>query len=113
MASAKLSQRAVNYGLGIVLVLMLLYLAFGDWGLVRYRRLSEDHRVIEERTQALQRDNEVLRDRIYRLRKDDRYLEKVAREEFGLAREGEIIYRFPPADAGKPAAGKPARRGSD
>lgn len=113
MASAKLPQRAVNYGLATVLVLMLLYLAFGDWGLVRYWRLSEDHRTVEERTQALQRDNELLRDRIYRIRKDDRYLEKVAREEFGLAREGEIIYRFPPAETEEPAAEESARRSPD
>ena len=113
MVSAKLSRRALNYGLATVLVLMLLYLAFGDWGLMRYRRLSEDHRTLEERNQALQRDNELLRERIHRLRKDDRYLEKVAREEFGLAREGEIIYRFPPAEAEEPAAEESAPGGSD
>jgi len=36
----------------------------------------------------------MLRDRIYRLRHDDLYLEKIAREELGLVRPGEIIYRF-------------------
>lgn len=50
---------------------------------------------LEERTRALQQENELLREKIYRLGNDDRYLEKVAREELGLAREGEIVYRFP------------------
>ncbi len=91
----KWSRRAVNYGLAAVLSLTLFFLVFGEWGLVHYRRLVEERRLLEERSQALQRENELLREKIYRIRKDDRYLEKVAREEFGLAREGETIYLFP------------------
>ena len=104
MSSLKLPQRAINCGLVLVLVLMLSFLAFGEWGLVHYWRLSEERRSLEERSQALQRDNELLREKIYRLRKDDRYLEKVAREELGMARDGEIIYLFPSAGL-KTAAG--------
>ncbi len=85
MSPLKLSQRAINCGLVLVLVLMLSFLAFGEWGLLHYWRLSEERRSLEERSQALQRDNELLREKIYRLRKDDRYLEKVAR---GRARAG-------------------------
>ncbi len=95
MPSPKLPQRALNYGLTLVLALMLSFLVFGEWGLVHYRRLSEERRSLEERSQALQRDNELLREKIYRLRKDDRYLEKVAREQLGMAKDGEIIYLFP------------------
>ncbi|MGH7831713.1 MAG: FtsB family cell division protein [Candidatus Binatia bacterium] len=40
------------------------------------------------------RENEALRQRIHRLRHDDLYLEKIAREELGLARPGEIVYNF-------------------
>ena len=112
MSSLKLSQRAINYGLVLVLVLMLSFLVFGEWGLLHYWRLAEERRSLEERSQALQRDNELLREKIYRLRKDDRYLEKVAREELGLVREGEIIYLFPSegvktAAGGKEPAGSP------
>lgn len=91
----KLSRHVINYGLMSVLVLMLFFLVFGEWGLVHYRRLSEERRLLEERSQALQRENELLREKIYLISKDDRYLEKIAREEFGLARKGEIIYLFP------------------
>ncbi len=91
----KWSRRIVNYGLAGVLSLTLFFLVFGEWGLLHYRRLVEERRLLEERSQALQRENELLREKIYRIRKDDRYLEKLAREEFGLAREGETIYLFP------------------
>ena len=91
----KLSQHVINYGLMAALTLMLFFLVFGEWGLLHYQRLSEDRRLLEERSQALQRENELLREKIYRITKDDRYLEKVAREDFGLARKGEIIFLFP------------------
>lgn len=42
----------------------------------------------------MQKENEAFRERIYRLRHDDLYLEKIAREDLGLVRPGEIIYRF-------------------
>ena len=71
---------------------MLSFLVFGEWGLLHYRRLAEERRLLEERSQALQRENELLREKIYRITKDDRYLEKVAREDLGLAREGEMIF---------------------
>ena len=99
----KLSRHVINYGLMSVLVLMLFFLVFGEWGMLHYRRLSEERRLLEERSQALQRENELLREKIYRISKDDRYLEKIAREEFGLARKGEIIYLFP-ADGVRRAA---------
>ena len=91
----KLSQHVINYGLMAALTLMLFFLVFGEWGLLHYHRLSEERRMLEERSQALQRENELLREKIYRITKDDRYLEKVAREDFGLAKKGELIFLFP------------------
>ena len=55
--------------------------------------------MLEERNFLLQRENEALRERIYRIRNDDRYLEKIAREELGLVRPGEIVYRFPSTES--------------
>lgn len=112
MSSLRLSQRAINYSLVLVLALMLSFLAFGEWGLVHYWRLSEERRSLEKQSQTLQKHNEVLREKIYRLRKDDRYLEKVAREELGLAKDGEIIYRFPSVRA-KGMAGRKATAPND
>lgn len=100
----KLSQHVINYGLMAALLLMLSFLVFGEWGLLHYQRLSEERRALEKRSQALQRENELLREKIYRISKDDRYLEKVAREDLGLAMEGEIIYLVPANGAGRAGA---------
>ncbi len=57
--------------------------------------------MLDEKTFRLQKENETLRERIYRLRHDDLYLEKIAREDLGLARPGEIIYRFASSESKK------------
>jgi cell division protein FtsB len=67
---------------------------FGERGIVHIWRLTEDKRKLDEANFLLQQENEALRTKIHRLRHDDLYLEKVAREELGLARPGEIVYRF-------------------
>ena len=82
----KLSQHVINYGLMAALALMLVFLVFGEWGLLHYQRLSEERRSLEERSQALQRENELLREKIYLISKDDRYLEKIGA---GRSRPGE------------------------
>ena len=105
----KLSRHVINYGLIGALALMLFFLVFGEWGLLHYQRLSEERRLLEERSQALQRENELLREKIYRISKDDRYLEKIAREELGLVRKGEIIYLFPANGVTKAATETAAR----
>ncbi len=107
----KLSRHVVNYGLTAALALMLFFLVFGEWGLVHYRRLAEERRLLEERSQALQRENELLREKIYRISNDDRYLEKLAREELGLVRKGEIIYLFPAGGVKKTGAETASRSG--
>jgi cell division protein FtsB len=53
---------------------------------------------------ALQAETARLERRVEALEHDPRALEALARERFGLIREGEILYRF--ADGGSDAAGK-------
>ncbi len=57
--------------------------------------------MLDEKNFLLQKENETLRERVYRLRHDDLYLEKTAREELGLVRPGEIVYRFAPSESKK------------
>ena len=88
------SRHWLSYTLAALLVTFALFTVFGDRGLIHFWRLSEEKRKLDERNFRLQRTNEALRERIYRLRHDNRYLEKIAREDLGLVRHGEIVYRF-------------------
>ena len=51
-------------------------------------------------------ENEKLKREIEALKSDRRYLESIARKDFGLVRRNETIYQFPTAE--KPATQGPA-----
>jgi cell division protein FtsB len=75
-------------------LLVLFSAVFGERGLLHLQRLRQESRALEERAFILMHQNRELRSRILRLRTNDSFLEKVAREQLGLVKEGEIIYRF-------------------
>lgn len=86
--------RGFIYSFVFLLVTLSLFTIFGDRGAIHLWRLQEEKKRLDERNFLLQKENETLRDRVQRLRHDDLYLEQVAREELGLVRPGEVIYRF-------------------
>jgi cell division protein FtsB len=94
LSSKILHRRQFICGFILLLIMLSLFTIFGDRGAIHLWRLWGEKKRLDERNFSLQRENEILRDRIYRLRHDDLYLEKVARDELGLARPGEVIYRF-------------------
>lgn len=95
MSRSATKPRYLLYGLSALLLVIFLFTAFGERGLLHLWHLQEEKRDLDEKNFVLQRENEKLRENIDRLRKDDLYLERLAREELGLVREGEIIYQFP------------------
>lgn len=76
----------------IILILLIIYLP----GFVRILRLSHHKRELEEKVRLLRKENEELAKEIYKLQHDPTYIEKVAREELKLGKDGEIIYKIYP-----------------
>lgn len=99
MSQSSRSQRWVLYTFCAFIVTLSLFTTFGERGLLHLWRLWGERRELSETNFLLQKENELLRERIYRLRHDDLYLEKIAREDLGLVRPGEIVYRFPSAES--------------
>lgn len=56
--------------------------------------LEKQNDVITERIDNISKQNEDYRDKIQAINKDTRYVEKVIREELGMIKEGEKIYKF-------------------
>lgn len=94
MSPSKISQRWLIWAFSALLIILSLFTTFGERGMLHLWRLGEEKKKLDERNFFLQNENEILRERIYRLRHDNLYLEKIAREDLGLARQGEIVYRF-------------------
>ena len=56
--------------------------------------LKRELREIENYNQSFREENEKLKNTIYLLKNDKRFIEKIAREELGLVRAGEMVYFF-------------------
>ena len=77
------------------LAFILFFTVFGDKGLLRIIELRQDKHKIEARLADSRTDNEKLKREIVALKSDRRYLESIARKDFGLVRSNEVIYQFP------------------
>jgi cell division protein FtsB len=75
----------------VVSTALIAAVVIGSRGLLHLRTQQSE---IGRRIAELLHENEQLRDRIHRLRTDDRTLERLAREQWGFTRPGEVIYRF-------------------
>ncbi|MCC6347869.1 MAG: septum formation initiator family protein [Nitrospirales bacterium] len=69
-------------------------LVFGDMGFIKYYHLTKVRKKIESEIGALEKENHALRTQVGALKEDHFYIEKHAREEYGLARPDEYIFQF-------------------
>ena len=74
---------------------ILFFTVFGDKGLLRIYELKQDKSKIDSRLSETKEENEQLKREIMALKSDRRYLESIARKDFGLVRSNEVIYQFP------------------
>lgn len=81
-----------------VIIFILFFTVFGDRGLLRIYHLSKEKKEIQGNLETLKSENEKLKREIEALRTDRRYLESIARRDFGLVRQNEVIYQFPVQD---------------
>lgn len=92
--SFPLSDRRVQWGIGVFLAGVLLWVAFFD----SHSLLQRYH--WHQELEALQQENTELRTNIQRLRTQldrplsDSVVERIAREEYGMKQSGETIYRI-------------------
>lgn len=100
-------RRAGVYAGGALLVLVLMHTLFGPYGYLSMRRSQREIEQLRQEIDRLDRENAQLSGEIRALQTDPAAIEKVAREEMGLARPGEMIFRLPDdPPAPKPSAGQ-------
>ena len=66
----------------------------GDYSISEVRRVRAEHNGLEGRLAELERINDSLRARAEALESDSATIERLARERYGMIREGEILYRI-------------------
>ncbi len=75
-------------------IYLSISLVFGDMGLLKYLELKKTKKNLEKQVVEINRQNEAIKSQIQLLREDPFYKEKLAREEFGLAKPDEYIFQY-------------------
>jgi cell division protein FtsB len=79
---------------GVFLILMMALTIWGKYGLLEVWSRQRDLVELAQDIDTIERENAILSQEIQRLRNDMGYIEKIAREELGLVRPGELVLEF-------------------
>src|ERR1700693_1957716 len=101
-------RRNLRTILGLAILALTIHDIFGPHGFLAMRRTQLEIRQFSAEMQKLHKENQELSDEVTSLKTDPRMIEKIAREDMGLAKPGEFIFKMPgtPDDASKPAPNK-------
>ena len=84
----------------IVLLVMGFLILFGKKGLIDNYKMQQMVKELSTTNEQMLKDNNKLKQEILLLRKDPIYIERLARDELGMVKKGDIIYRM--SDETKP-----------
>jgi cell division protein FtsB len=73
---------------------LLISLIFGDMGFLRYKKLYKTKTHLEAQIKEMEIENDRIRLQIKSIKEDPYIKEKHAREDYGLAKPGEIIIQY-------------------
>jgi cell division protein FtsB len=65
-----------------------------EQGLPRYRALRAELTQVQKANQRMRREVRDLQQTVQRLRTDPLAIERIARDELGMVRDGEILFQF-------------------
>ncbi len=77
-----------------ILCPLIMWLGFGDQGLFKLYRTEMERQAYIERIRRLTDENKALLEEIARLRSDMKYVESIARKNFNMLKQNEVLYRF-------------------
>jgi cell division protein FtsB len=101
-------RRNLRTILGVAILALTIHDIFGPHGFLAMRRTQLEINQFSAEMQKLDKENQELVDQVMSLKTDPRIIEQIAREDMGLAKPGELIFKLPagPDDSGKPAPNK-------
>ena len=85
----------------LAVTFILYFTIFGERGLLRIYHLNREKQDVQRRLDSLKGENMKLVREVDALKNDRRYLESIARRDFGMVRKNEIIYQFQPKSDAK------------
>ena len=95
-------RRNVRQILGLALFALLVHDVFGPHGFIAMRRTQKEIEQIREQIGKMNDQNKSLTEEVNSLKTDPKSIERIAREEMGLARPGEMIFKLPDSPKSAP-----------
>ena len=96
MAISRKAKRDLTLSLALLGVIgFCAYMIVGTGGYMKLRQYQEQVRRLEVRNHDLHETQTALLEQISRLKNDPREIERIAREQYQLARPGDIIVNTP------------------
>jgi cell division protein FtsB len=74
---------------------LLVHNIFGTHGFLAMRRTHQDIEKVKKDIERLSEENARLEEEVKALKTDPKAIEKIARDDLGLAKPGEVIIRIP------------------
>jgi cell division protein FtsL len=81
--------------LGLLLIALVVHDIFGAHGYLAMRRTQQEIKKVNADIKRLNKENVQLQEEVKELKSDPRKIEKIARDELGLAKPGEVIIKIP------------------
>lgn len=86
-------HRKKFFGVLVVMLLILTYAVFGKKGILQRVNLEFENRELHEKNKIEQQKTQSLQKEIQDLKTSDKKIEEVAREKYGMVKDGEEIYK--------------------
>jgi len=103
-----LVQRYGRHVLVVFVAVLLVHNVFGAHGFLAMHQKQKDIENVKVELDRLNKENSALEGNVKDLKTDPQTIEKIAREELGQARPGEVIIKLPaPASENAPPAKTP------
>ncbi|MFB3924676.1 MAG: septum formation initiator family protein [Syntrophales bacterium] len=78
----------------IFLLIMGFLIVFGDNGLIDNFVLKEKHSILRDANMQLVKENNKLKQEIALLKSNPKHIEATARNDLGMVKKGDIVYKF-------------------
>jgi cell division protein FtsB len=83
------------FGLLVLAIVAVPLRILDEQGLPRYRALKDELREVSAQNDRLEREVRDLLREVEGLENDPVAIERIARDELGMVREGELVFQFP------------------
>ena len=85
-------KRIIRSALILIVIIFVTFIFSREVSHLHF--LNNENEVILNRIEKLSNENEDYKEKIEAIENDKRYIEKVIRDELGMIKKGEKIYRF-------------------